>query len=83
MKWIALVTGRPGPGCLAERARGPIRVGTRSAVDPTRAGIGAFGAAATVGAFACIAECDDPGGWAYVGAALALATMIVPLASVF
>lgn len=78
-----LVAGCPGPDCLAERARGPIRVGTRTAVDPARVGIGAFGAAATVGAFACIAECNDPGGWAYVGAVLALATMIVPLASAF
>ena len=78
-----LVAGCPGPDCLAERARGPVLVGTRKALDRARAGIGVFGAAATLGAFTCIAECHDPGGWAYVGAVLALTTMIVPLASAF
>jgi len=78
-----LVAGCPGPDCLAERARGPILVGTRTAADPKRIGIGTFGAVATAGAFTCLAECHDPGGWAYVGAVLALATMIVPLASAF
>ncbi|MBV8759439.1 MAG: hypothetical protein JO257_19280 [Deltaproteobacteria bacterium] len=78
-----LVAGCPGGDCLAERVRGPIRVGTRSRLDATRAGIGAFGAAATVVSFACIAECRDPGGWAYVGAGLALTTLLVPLATVF
>ena len=78
-----LVAGCPGPDCLAERARGPVLVGTRKALDPARAGIGVFGAAATLGAFTCIAECHEPGGWAYVGAVLALTTMIVPLASAF
>lgn len=78
-----LVTGCPGNDCLAERVRGPVLVGTRSKLDPGRAGIGIFGAAATVASIACLAECHDPGGWAYVGAVIALATMIVPLASAF
>ena len=78
-----LVTGCPGADCLADHVRGPIRVGTRSHVDAARVGIGTFGAAATVASFACLAECHDPGGWAYVGAALALTTLIVPLSTAF
>jgi hypothetical protein len=78
-----LVAGCPGPDCLADRARGPVLVGTRTAVDPARVGMGIFGAAATGAAFTCLAECHDPGGWAYVGAVLALTTLIVPLASTF
>ncbi len=78
-----LVAGCPGAECLADRVRGPIRVGTRSRIDAARVGIGAFGAAATVVSLACIAECRDPGGWAYVGAGLALTTLLVPLATTF
>lgn len=78
-----LVAGCPGSDCLADRVRGPIRVGMRSRLDAKRFGIGAFGAAATAVSFACIAECRDPGGWAYVGAGLALTTLLVPLATVF
>jgi len=78
-----LVTGCPGTECLADHVRGPIRVGTRSHVDAKRVGVGAFGAAATAASIACLAECRDPGGWAYVGAGLAVVTLLVPLSTAF
>ena len=78
-----LVAGCPGAECLVDHVRGPIRVGTRRSVDAARVGIGAFGGAATVASIACIAECRDPGGWAYVGAGIALVTLLVPLSTTF
>jgi hypothetical protein len=72
-----------GGDCLAERATGPVHVGTRRGVDPYKLAIGIFGALATVGASACLATCRDPGGWAWVGTGIATATMIAPLSTVF
>lgn len=78
----SLVTGCPGD-CLAEHAVGDVEVGTRRKLDPTRLGIGLFGAVATVASVACLAVCNHPGGGAYLGTGLALTTVIVPLSTVF
>lgn len=71
------------PACVATRAQGPIHVGERRELDGRLLALGLFGAAATAGSITCLAECTNPGGWAYVGTVLAAIVMLVPLASTF
>jgi hypothetical protein len=78
-----LVAACPGNDCLATRAVGTIKVGERKQLDPARLGIGVFGAGATVASVACLSMCHDPGGWAYVGTVISLATLLVPLSTTF
>lgn len=78
-----LVTECPGNDCLAARAVGPINVGERKRVDPARLAMGVFGAGATVASVACLSVCHDPGPYAYVGAVLAVTTLLLPLSTVF
>jgi hypothetical protein len=95
--WGLVKTGRPDesvtltvrnlvagcPDCLATRATGHVDLGTRREIAPTYLAIGAFGAAAMVASFTCLAVCSNVGGWAYVGTGIATATFVVPLSTAF
>ena len=74
---------RPSDDCLAARARGPIRVGTRRRIDATQLAIGLFGALAASVGTACLAVCRTHSDWAYVGTAIGYGVMFVPLTTLF
>lgn len=72
-----------GPDCMASRVRDSIRVGTQRHLDPRGLGIGLFGALAAVVGSVCLATCSSRSNWAYVGTGIGIATMVVPLSTVF
>lgn len=72
-----------GADCMASRTRGSIRVGTQRHLDPGGLAIGVFGAVATIIGSVCLATCSNHTGWAYVGTGIGVATMLVPLSTVF
>ena len=71
-----------GADCLAARVQGMLRVGKRRELDPAMLGVGAFGALGVVVGGTCLAICNEPNVWAYVGTAIATVVMLVPLATV-
>jgi hypothetical protein len=70
-----------GPDCLARRLTDPIHIGTRRVLDPTRVGIGVFGAITTAMGVFCLASCQRHSDAAYVGTGLAVATLLYALST--
>lgn len=77
--------GPDGSGaCMASRVHDSIRVGTQRQLDPGGLAIGLFGALATaVGTVCLTTTCTGGNRLAYVGTGIGVATLLVPLSTVF